>query len=196
MAHRRLVGRLVHRDAADGLFDDLHPDLLAAGADGRQRGALYSGRAVADRRLLHRVEAQPGHRHPHDRALCRPGRRRFRCDGGRGLLVADDLPLVRHRRHRLCPGADPAAARKTPREARTEGRRAQACRGGPSGGASRCSSRISPSGRSSSTSPRRRCRAGRPRTGSRRSSPRASASRCRRPDRSRPSPSPFRRSWA
>lgn len=129
MAHRRLVGRLVHRDAADGLFDDLHPDLLAAGADGRQRGALYSGRAVADRRLLHRVEAQPGHRHPHDRALCRPGRRRFRCDGGRGLLVADDLPLVRHRRHRLCPGADPAAARKTPREARTEGRRAQACRG-------------------------------------------------------------------
>lgn len=68
--------------------------------------------------------------------------------------------------------------------------------GGPSGGASRCSSRISPSGRSSSTSPRRRCRAGRPRTGSRRSSPRASASRCRRPDRSRPSPSPFRRSWA
>lgn len=195
MAHRRLVGRLVHRDAADGLFDDLHPDLLAAGADGRQRGALYSGRAVADRRLLHRVEAQPGHRHPHDWALCRPGRRRFRCDGGRGLLVADDLPLVRHRRHRLCPGADPAAARKTPREARTEGRRAQARRGDRL--AELCAALLEyrllddPL-----TSPRRRCRAGRPRTGSRRSSPRASASRCRRPDRSRPSPSPFRRSWA
>ena len=111
-------------------------------------------------------------------------------------FVADDLPLVRHRRHRLCPGADPAAARKN--AARGPNRRSTrpSPPGRPSGGASRCSSRISPSGRSSSTSPRRRCRAGRPRTGSRRSSPRASASRCRRQDRSRPSPSPFRRSWA
>ena len=106
VAHRRIARRLVGRDAADGLFDLVRADLLAAGPDGHQRGALHSGQPFADRRLPHGQGPEFRHRRPHDRTLCRTGRGRIRGYGRLDVFLAGDLPLVRHHRHRLCRRAD------------------------------------------------------------------------------------------
>ena len=102
VAHCRIARRLVGRDAADGLFDFVRADLLAAGPDGHQRGALHPGQPFADRRLPHGQGPEFRHRRTHDRALCRTGRGRIRGYGRLDVLLAGDLPLVRHHRHRLC----------------------------------------------------------------------------------------------
>ena len=97
-----LTGRVVGRDAPDGLLHDLLAAEVAPRADGRERGPVHPVQPVAHRRLPYREIAFPRRGHPHDRSVPGPGPRGLRRQPGRGPDLAADLPLVRHHRHRVC----------------------------------------------------------------------------------------------